>query len=57
MKSDSASFTQQLVGTASTAYEISQLDLLQETGLFKDVQFDISNKQLDPHVVGIAIAA
>ena len=57
MKSDSASVTQQVVGSASAAYEIAKLDLLQDTALFKDVQFDISNKSLDPHVVGLAIAA
>ena len=57
VKSDSASVTQQVVGSASAAYEIAKLDLLQDTALFKDVQFDISNKSLDPHVVGLAIAA
>lgn len=46
-----------MVGSADAAYEIAQLDLLQDTALFKDVQFDVSNKGLDPHVVGLAIAA
>jgi hypothetical protein len=57
VKSDGTKVTQQVAGTASAAYEIAQLDLLQETALFKEVRFDIANRQIDPHVVGLAIAA
>jgi hypothetical protein len=57
VKEQNATVQQQLAGSASAAYQIAKLDLLQETALFKDVQFDIANRQLDPHVVGIATAA
>lgn len=54
---ESASPVQSLVGTSAQALDLNRLDPLKGNALFRDVQWDFSNESIDPHIVGLAVAA
>lgn len=54
---ESASPVQSVVGTSTQALDLNKLEPLKGNALFRDVQWDFANESIDPHIVGLAIAA
>lgn len=54
---ESASPVQSLIGSAGQALDLNRLDPLKGNALFRDVQWDFANENIDPHIVGLAVAA